>query len=68
MVEAGEKRQARRDGLERIPVEGEFGEAKRRYNLGLIMARLPETSESVIAMQFPVMNLAHCCGFLLPYF
>jgi transposase, IS5 family len=58
VVSAKDKKLARQDARDRIPVEGAFGVAKRRYSLGLIMTRLQETSESVIAMQFLVMNLA----------
>ncbi|MBZ4644140.1 MAG: transposase family protein [Deferribacteraceae bacterium] len=47
----------RQDAKERNAVEGKFGEGKRKYGLDRIMARLPETSESVIALQFLVMNL-----------
>jgi transposase, IS5 family len=47
----------RQDGKVRNAVEGKFGEGKRRYGLGLVMARLQETSETVIALQFLVMNL-----------
>ncbi len=42
---------------ERNAVEDKFGEAKRNYGLGLIRARLRQTSETVIAMQLLVMNL-----------
>ena len=42
----------------RNPIEGKFGEGKRVYNLDLIKAKLPETSESWIATVFFVMNLA----------
>lgn len=35
----------------------EFGEGKRRFGLGLIRARRSHTSETVIALQFLVMNL-----------
>jgi hypothetical protein len=45
------------DNRERNAIEGKIGEGKRRYGLDLIMARLPETSGSVIAMQVLVMNL-----------
>ena len=45
------------DALDRNAVEGKFGEGKRSYGLGLIRARLQETSETVIALQFLVMNL-----------
>lgn len=47
----------RQDTKIRNAVEGKLGEGKRRYGLGLIMARLQETSETVIALQFLVMNL-----------
>jgi len=38
------------DEKERNAVEGKFGEGKRRYGLGLIMACLRETSETVIVL------------------
>jgi len=38
-------------------VIGKFGQGKRRYSLNYIQAKLPETSGSVIAMTFLVMNL-----------
>ncbi len=51
------RRQQRQDEVERIPVEGRFGVAKRRYGLSRIMRRLKETSESAITIVFLVMNL-----------
>jgi len=39
-------------------IEGKFGEGKRRYGLGLVMAKTRQTSESWIAMVIFVMNLA----------
>lgn len=54
-----QKRLERIDGRIRNAVEGKFGEGKRRYGLGCIMAKLKETSESVILLQFLVMNLEH---------
>ena len=51
------RRQERLDERLRIPVEGKFGEAKRRYSLGRVMTRLKETSESSIMLVFLVMNL-----------
>jgi hypothetical protein len=51
------RRQQRQDEADRIPVEGRFGVAKRRYGLSRIMRRLQETSESAITMVFLVMNL-----------
>jgi transposase, IS5 family len=68
VVSAKDKKLARQDARARIPVEGAFGVAKRRYSLGLIMTRLHETSESVIAMQFLVMNLAHRLRFIFVIF
>jgi IS5 family transposase len=50
---------SRQDMRERNAVEGGFGVCKRRYGLARVMARLKETAESVIALQFLVMNLEH---------
>ena len=44
---------------ERNPIEGKFGEAKTRYGLNKIYAKLQETSESWIAFTFLVLNLAN---------
>lgn len=52
-----QKKLERQDMGERNAVEGKFGEAKRIYGLGLIRARLRQTSETVIAIQLLVMNL-----------
>ena len=57
IVTASEKRLAKLDSRKRNEVEGAFGVTKRRYGLNLIMAKLQETSETVIALQFLVMNL-----------
>lgn len=45
------------DMKDRIPIEGKFGEAKRRYSLNRVMAKLPNTSLSVIGISVIVMNL-----------
>ena len=50
-------RQCRQDELDRIPIEGKFGQGKRRFSLARIMAKLSRTSETVIAVTFIVMNL-----------
>jgi hypothetical protein len=50
---------ARQDAGARNAVEGKFGEGKRKYSLDRIFARLKETAECVIALQFLVMNLEH---------
>ena len=47
------------DMRERNAVESGFGVGKRRYSLDRIMAKLKETAESVIVLQFIVMNLEH---------
>lgn len=52
-----EKQIAYQDAVDRNPIEGKFGEGKRKYGLGRISARLQKTSETVISLQFLVMNL-----------
>ena len=52
-----EKRQMREDNSVRNSVEGKFGQGKRRFGLSRIMAKLQETSESVIWINIIVMNL-----------
>lgn len=54
---SAQKQIAYQDSLDRNAIEGKFGEGKRKYGLGLIQARLQQTSETVIALQFLVMNL-----------
>lgn len=56
------------DACERNAVEGKFGEGKRRYGLARIMARLKKTAESVICLQFLVMNLERRLRVLLFFF
>lgn len=63
-----QKKQERQDAGIRNSVEGKFGEGKRSYGLGRIMARLKETSETVIAMQLLVMNLERRLRILLLQF
>lgn len=52
-----QQREERSDAGVRNAVEGKFGEGKRYFGLNRIMARLLETSETVINMQILVMNL-----------
>ncbi len=52
-----QKKLARQDELDRIPVEGKFGNAKRKGTLDRIMAKLAHTSESVINIGLIVLNL-----------
>jgi hypothetical protein len=42
---------------DRNPIEGKFGQAKVRYGMDRIRARLKDTSESWVAMILVVMNL-----------
>ena len=48
---------ASQDEVDRIPIEGKFGQGKRRFGLGLIMSKGPDTSACSIVMSFLVMNL-----------
>ena len=56
-VSGADKKQARVDEAIRNRVEGKFGQAKRRFGLGRVMAKLPSTSGAQIALSFLVMNL-----------
>jgi len=56
-VQAAQRKQEIEEAGIRNGVEGKFGEGKRIYGLNRIMARLKETSETVIGLQFLVMNL-----------
>jgi len=49
--------QARQDELDRIPIEGKFGQGKRRFGIGRLMTKLASTGETAIALCFLVMNL-----------
>lgn len=51
------KSQAYQDELDRIPIEGKFGQAKRRFSLARVMCKLAMTSETAIMVAFLVMNL-----------
>jgi hypothetical protein len=49
--------QARQDELDRIPIEGKFGQGKRRFGLGRMMTKLACTGQTAIVLSFLVMNL-----------
>jgi len=51
------RKQARQDEIDHIPIEGKFGQAKRRFSLSRIMCKLSRTSEAAIAIIFLVINL-----------
>lgn len=57
--------QEREDEGIRNSVEGSFGVGKRRYGLGQVMTKLKITSETVISLNFVVMNLAKRLRLLL---
>lgn len=56
-VSAAEKKQAADDEAIRNTVEGKFGQGKRRFGLGRVMAKLACTSAAQISLSFLVMNL-----------
>ena len=51
------RQQARDDESVRVAVEGKFGQSKRRFGLGRVMAKLAQTAETMIAITCLVMNL-----------
>ncbi len=63
-----EKLQRRQDALDRIPIEGKFGQGKNGYRLNYIRARTLKTAEAWINSIFLVMNLMvllrFCCALL----
>jgi transposase, IS5 family len=52
-----EKRQIYQDEIDRIAIEGKFGQGKRRFSMARIMAKLAGTAQTVIMVGFIVMNL-----------
>jgi hypothetical protein len=72
-VSPEKKKQAREDELIRNSIEGKFGQGKRRFSLDRVMAKLPHTSLTAIAITFLVMNLSTLlsrlfCVFLWQFF
>ena len=55
--QAALKRQAQVDAAIRNGVEGKFGQAKRRFGWGRVMAKLAATAETAISITVLVMNL-----------
>ena len=58
----------RKDAAKRNEVEGKFGEGKRKYGLDRIRGKLPETSDSIIILQFIIMNLWRMLRDILSFF
>ncbi|MEG3960559.1 IS5 family transposase [Microcoleus sp. herbarium2] len=52
------KKQASEDEKIRNAIEGKFGQGKRRFSIGRVMAKLPDTAQTAIAITFLVMNLS----------
>jgi len=57
------KKEMRKDEIDRISVEGKFGELKRRYGLDRIMTKLAQTTLSAINFSVLVANLGKVCRF-----
>jgi hypothetical protein len=57
-VSKSKKKQALEDERIRNAIEGKFGHGKRRFGLNRVRAKLDNTSETVIAITFLVMNLS----------
>ena len=61
---AEEKKRQRQDEKDRIPIEGKFGNAKRKGTLQRVMAKLAVTSRTVITIGLIVLNLDTMLRFL----
>lgn len=59
-----EKRRQRQDETDRIPIEGKFGNAKRKGTLQRVMAKLAVTSRTVVSIGLIVLNLDAVLRFL----
>lgn len=57
-IDKEQKKQAQLDERLRNHIEGKFGQAKRGFSLAKVMAKLPETSITAIAITFLVINLS----------
>ena len=53
-LSAEQKAQAHEDQVIRNSIEGKFGQGKRKFSLGRIMAKLKNTSETAIGIIFLV--------------
>ncbi len=54
---AEQKESWRLDECERVPIEGKFGQLKRRFSLGRVMAKLANTTKTVLRIAFIIVNL-----------
>jgi len=62
-----QKKLQRQDEIDRIAVEGKFGQGKRRFSLARVMTKLAQTSEVSIMISFIVMNLEKILTGLLSF-
>ena len=67
-VQAHLKQQARDDKKVWVQIEDKFGQAKGRFGLNRVMAKLADTAESAIAITFLVMNLERWLSHFLLFF
>ena len=67
-VSPEKKKEALQDERDRNAIEGKFGQAKRRFSLNRVMAKLPDTSETAIAITFLVINLSALLRQVLRFF
>ena len=72
-VSKEKKKQALKDERVRNCIEGKFGQTKRRFSLGTVMAKLSHTSLTTIVISFLVMNVSTIllrlfCVFLWRFF
>jgi len=54
-----DKKQTRIDEIDRVEVERKFSHAKGSFGLGLIRAKLKQTSQTAIALSILALNIAH---------
>jgi len=66
-IDSRQQIQARQDELDRIAIEGKFGQGKRRFSLSKIMCKLARTSETAIAVTFIVLNIERWLKAILFY-
>jgi hypothetical protein len=67
-VTATEKKQRRKDEIDRVEVERKLSHAKGSFGLGLIRTRLKQTSETAIALSILALNVALAWRILLAFF
>jgi len=65
---AFDRKQARKDEIDRIEVERKFSLAKGSFGLGLIRTKLKETSETAIALAILALNIAFSTRFFRALF